>query len=236
MVTCLDVHLGPDLPCADPVTEYIVPMGTPQFFLGNTPATDPAYVWAGAYPYIDTADFGGSYGEARTSYYTDFREPAVGSILPAYTAPVGVTVARADIQINMPTPGSHSGIAVRWELFCDDVTAPYNWGVNGFPGVVAGWNTFADTRIFEPDWRTSADIPAMLAALATGRMRFTVRQQATVGQTDFTFQVSQLRLTLITPDIPPLRQVQREDGLGRSVMRARSTHSVQKSIRQRGYV
>ena len=36
------------------------------------------------------------------------------------------------------------------------------------------------------------------------------------------------------PDFP-LRQVQRDDGLGRSVMRARSTHSVQKSIRQRGY-
>jgi hypothetical protein len=34
---------------------------------------------------------------------------------------------------------------------------------------------------------------------------------------------------------PPLRQIQRDDGLGRSVMRARSTHSVQKSIRQRGY-
>ena len=35
--------------------------------------------------------------------------------------------------------------------------------------------------------------------------------------------------------VPPLRQVQRDDGLGRSVMRARGTHSVQKSIRQRGY-
>jgi len=34
---------------------------------------------------------------------------------------------------------------------------------------------------------------------------------------------------------PPLRQVQRDDGLGRSVVRARGTHSVQKSIRQRGY-
>lgn len=33
----------------------------------------------------------------------------------------------------------------------------------------------------------------------------------------------------------PLRQVQRDDGLGRSVMRARGGTSVQTSIRQRGY-
>lgn len=33
----------------------------------------------------------------------------------------------------------------------------------------------------------------------------------------------------------PLRQKQRDDGLGRSVVRARSTHSIQRSVRQRGY-
>jgi hypothetical protein len=37
------------------------------------------------------------------------------------------------------------------------------------------------------------------------------------------------------PPTFPLRQVQRDDGLGRSVMRARGTRSVQGSIRQRGY-
>lgn len=34
---------------------------------------------------------------------------------------------------------------------------------------------------------------------------------------------------------PPLRQVQRDDGLGRSTTRARGGTSVQRSIRQRGY-
>lgn len=43
-----------------------------------------------------------------------------------------------------------------------------------------------------------------------------------------------VELLLVTTP-PPLRQIQRDDGLGRSVMRARGGSSAQRSIRQRGY-
>jgi hypothetical protein len=49
------------------------------------------------------------------------------------------------------------------------------------------------------------------------------------------FRILPPRYRLWSSGTPPLRQVQRDDGLGRSVVRARSTHSVQFSLRQRGY-
>ncbi|HEY8881947.1 MAG TPA: hypothetical protein VIM47_00955 [Dermatophilaceae bacterium] len=53
----------------------------------------------------------------------------------------------------------------------------------------------------------------------------------------YAYRMPRFRYWKITPapSAIPLRQVQRDDGLGRSVVRARGTHSVQKSIRQRGY-
>jgi hypothetical protein len=204
-------------------------MGTPEFFAGIVPTTDPTrYTWAGAYPYIDTADEDGSYGEVNTVGLGVDYDKYVGSTLPAYTAPAGITSARVDYQIHIAALDAlHRGSL--WWMRCGDVTAPWNFS-HSIPSVV-GWNTFADTYVFDPTSGPSYDLPAMLAALATGSMRLAAVQ----ARQDVIFRVSQLRLTLISSVAPPLRQVQRDDGLGRSVMRARGTRSVQKSIRQRGY-
>lgn len=49
------------------------------------------------------------------------------------------------------------------------------------------------------------------------------------------FTYLRIDFTWLSVEPKPLRQKQRDDGLGRSVVRARSTHSVQRSTRQRGY-
>jgi hypothetical protein len=205
-------------------------MGTPQFFHVATPVTGPGYTWAGAYPYIDTPDLGASYGEINNFITGDPGGQWVGYYLPAYTAPAGVTGARVDFQINTPVLDAYYHGPI-WRLACDDLITPWSWGNNPYPSAVAGWNTFADTYTFDGSYGPEYDLPAMLAALASGNLRFFAMH----AQIDVTFQVSQLRLTLISTGIPPLRQVQRDDGLGRSVVRARGGTSIQRSIRQRGY-
>jgi len=180
------------------MTEYIVPMGTSQFFHVATPVTGAGYTWVGAYPYIDTADLGASYGEINNTITGDPGGQWVGYVIPAYTAPAGVTGARVDLQINMPTLDSVSH-GWQWKLVCGDVTAPWDWSSHTYPPAVVGWNTIADTYTFDPAYGPDYDIPAMLAALATGNMML-IAHQAQIG---VTFQVSQLRLTLIGPDLGP---------------------------------
>jgi len=212
------------------VTEYVVPMGTPEFYAGSVPTTDPTrYNWVGAYPYLDTADTDTSYGEVNTVGLGVAYDKYAGSTLPAYIAPAGITSARVDFQIYVAAlDSSYNG--GRWWMQCLDGTAPWSWFSSTYTSVV-GWNTYADTYVFDPTSGPAYDLPAMLAALATGNMRFSAVQ----AQQNVIFQVSQLRLTLISTGVPPLRQVQRNDGLGRSVVRARGGTSVQRSIRQRGY-
>jgi len=57
-------------------------------------------------------------------------------------------------------------------------------------------------------------------------------QQLAFGSIQYRFRTPRYRVWL--PD-SPLRQVQRDDGLGRSVARGRGGTSVQASLRQRGY-
>ena len=114
------------------MTEYIVPMGTSQFFHVATPVTGAGYTWVGAYPYIDTADLGASYGEINNTITGDPGGQWVGYVIPAYTAPAGVTGARVDLQINMPTLDSVSH-GWQWKLVCGDVTAPWDWSSHTYP-------------------------------------------------------------------------------------------------------
>lgn len=184
------------------MTEYVVPMGTPQFFAGTVPVVDPTrYNWVGAYPYLDTADTDTSYGEVNMVGLGSGFDKYAGSTLPAYIAPAGITSARVDLQIYV-TAGSGSWSGGFYWLDCDDVAAPWS-RYNSFFSLGVGWNTFADT------W--SYDLPGLLAALATGNMRFS----ASRAQQDVVFRVSQLRLTLIGAGIPINQQLQRRDGLGR---------------------
>jgi hypothetical protein len=174
------------------MTEYVVPMGTPEFFHVTTPVTGAGYAWTGVYPYIDTADLGASYGEINNFITGDFGGQWVGSVLPAYVAPAGIMGARVDFQINVATLDTYFH-GPQWHMSCGDVTAPWEWGNSMYPSAVVGWNTFADTYTFDPAFGPDNDLPAMLAALATGNMRFYAAQE----EIDVTFQISQLRLTLI---------------------------------------
>jgi len=220
------------------MTEYIVPMGTSEFFHGFTPVIGAGRTWVGAYPYIDTADTDTSYGEINTAItgesvlWDGSTLGHLGAMIPAYTAPAGVTDARVDLQIYTPDVSGgafHGGV---WGMHCDDVTSPWDWvGYGPTPSSpIAGWNTWADVP-FNNSWGPGSDLPSLLASLATGSMRFSAFQ----NQAGATFRVSLLRLTLIGAGIPPLRQVQRNDGLGRSTWRGRGVSSVQRSVRQRGY-
>ena len=209
------------------MTEYVVPMGTPQFLrFGYYPETGPGLTWAGAYPYIDTADTDTSYGEVDSTVAGLDRY--VGYFIPAYVAPAGIVGARLDFQMYFETiDATYHG--PQWFMTSDAPAVPWSWNGGPYPDVDhVGWNTYADTYLFDPAY--GAPISDMLAALVTGLMYVSVHQAspATV------FKVSQLRLTLIS-SAAPLRQVQRDDGLGRSVVRARGGTSVQRSIRQRGY-
>jgi hypothetical protein len=180
------------------MTEYVVPMGTPEFFHVATPVTGAGYTWAGAYPYIDTADLGASYGEINTATTGDAGGQWVGSVLPAYVAPAGIIGARVDLQMNILALDS-TFYGPLWRLACDDVGTPWLSGGGHYPSSVVGWNTIADD--VEPfDGQSGVDIPAMLAALASGNMRLYAHQP----QDGATWQLSYLRLTLISDDAPNL--------------------------------
>lgn len=213
------------------MTEYIVPMGTPEFYAGTVPVVDPTrFTWAGAYPYIDTADEDGSYGEVSTVGLFQVYDRYVGSTLPAYIAPAGITSARVDFQIHIAAPaGQYYG--GMWWMQCLDVAAPWNFSGYGSPNTpVVGWNTVTDTVVFDPTSGPEYDLPAMLAALATGSMRFSVVQ----GQLNVVFRVSLLRLTLISSAPTFLWNAQRTGGGGRSAGRGRGDTTQQGSCRNRG--
>lgn len=83
------------------------------------------------------------------------------------------------------------------------------------------------TRPMPPPTGSAVDSPYEVQ----GKAQFLSRPRVNIATPRYRYWI--VGVDPVTPI--PLRQVQRDDGLGRSVMRARGTHSVQKSIRQRGY-
>jgi len=169
--------------------------------------------WVGAYPYLDTADASGSYADA-----------AVNTDMPNYYA----------AQRFAPS-GPITSVSVQWQwfvpyrrayIFLVDLASTSSFGV--------AFNSPAlDT---DGSWHTSnyaipdAALPALNAALARGDL---VAMSGS-GSQSVAYQVSFIQLTG-TGSAIPLRQVQRDDGLGRSTWRGRGGSSVQRSVRQRGY-
>lgn len=77
-----------------------------------------------------------------------------------------------------------------------------------------------------------------LSVLAAGDLIVAAQMASTTLDSDG--QLTQIRVTLVTagdlePSVFPLRQKQRNDGLARGVYRARSTSSIQNSVRQNSY-
>ena len=171
----------------------------------------PAITWTGAYPFLDTAD---GYGSAGVSHYPYF----LAGILPPTTPPGEVLV---EYQI-LKTGVSSLDVSIRdsndFTVALHYVEMPADYATEGTTYPRNEWIT---------DRYAVPATPEVKDALAGGR--FTV----VFHQADSLY-VSMLHV--IDDTIPPLRQIQRDDGLLRSARRARGGRSRQGSLRQRGYL
>jgi hypothetical protein len=103
-------------------------------------------------------------------------------------------------------------------------------------GVMESWTLYQ-----QPHWLVS-DVPINLNVVSGPPLTpgsaamFTSTVLIPASRPRFTYRMPRWRYWVPgDPILYPLRQVQRDDGLARAVMRARSTHSIQRSIRQRSY-
>ena len=211
------------------MSDIVLAHNPEAFYYYGTPITGAGRTWVGSPPYIDTADADTSYGEVDTLVTGYNAGQWIGFQLLPFVAPAGVTGARIDMQMYFSAVGGAND-AEGWLLYCDDGAAWFSQNSHPSFSAAPGWNTFVDTTTFVDADGPGFDLVSLLAALATGNLML----MSYTDQANNTFRTSQLSLTL-TGGIPPLRQVQRDDGLGRSAVRARGCTSVQKSIRQRGY-
>jgi len=191
-----------------------------SFELHSNPA-DQTNVFVGAWPYLDTVDTDTSYVEFVTR--TEFGGGFTGYTVPAWTAPGPIIGARLEMQ------GKHGAAT--------DQRVHFQWdGPTAWAHINADWasrrvpNTWEllTEQLLEAD-DVDAQLPLLAADLATGRVEVSASYD---GYPSFR---PALLFVVIRGAPPPLRQVQRDDGLGRSVVRARGGTSVQRSIRQRGY-
>lgn len=226
------------------------PPGSANPEWGDVDVGAVATTWHGTYPYLDTLDESGSYGEAPGQnwplswdigggIWPDSPQPYPTSIvgrLPATAAPPGVTGARFEREVYVDMALDVDGLV--GVTFSIDSQAGYFYYMTppDTRQAAATWVTLSADLIFsDPSLGDGQDLTSFLAVLAAGELDLSVGASGLPGfRTADLFRVSMIRLVL-TGGAVPLRQVQRDDGWGRSVMRARSTHSVQKSIRQRGY-
>jgi hypothetical protein len=203
------------------MTETIIPITSPFWSTSTLGDYSPPSVnrtWVGAYPYLDTADTDTSYGN--WNGVGDLGAGVwMGTRLAAWTPPGTVTGARMEFQ-GRTTTNSRVHVILQ---------GPTSW--RSFPLIarrpIGVWESFTDQLDVADD--TYGFLGRMVTDLAAGAFEV-------LGNYDGgAFAFSMLRLVVITGGVPPLRQVQRDDGLGRSVVRARGGTSVQRSIRQRGY-
>jgi len=203
------------------MTDIVVPFTGVTFLTsGGVPqAPSTGLTLVGSYPYVDTADGDTSYAQTEQNSIAGAHRLAVfyeTPFLPAGT----VTAARLDMQVWTPD-GFING------SFYDTAAADLYWSpwpASGYPAGV--WTT--------QSFDITSQLALLLSMLASGQqIKFQLKPASEPSSA--ACRVSYMALVLTVTGTPPLRQVQRNDGLGRSVMRARGTRSVQKSIRQRGY-
>ena len=197
----------------------------------------------GTPPYIDTDDTGSYVAMAPT---TSGRQPNwAGFRYGPYPVPAATTGVRVDYMfwvdsaqnddqtVDLLAQGPSDVMDPTWpfifggaEMWAPPYPTPGQWHTVSTP---PDW-------LDRPDWdhedRTAYD--AFLDQLRAGYLWLAVRP----SDYDFTLggRVGMVRLVLLVEGIPPLRQVQRDDGLLRSARRARGGRSRQGSLRQRGYL
>lgn len=209
----------------------VIPFVEPLFFIdldlpGGQPG-DPNYPteyvsWHGAPPYLDTADGDASYGNVYQ--WQGSRQFTCGARY-AWTPPPVLTRLDATVQVRM-----HWGAASTWAnqarfQFSDHTDAELL--DIAFDAPDGEWTTYTVDLLAELSWYGEDTMRQVLA------QPFSIGA-ACYGQRSIDVTLVQLETDVVT--IPPLRQVQRDDGLLRSAKRARGGRSRQGSLRQRGYL
>jgi len=230
VVTRLDVHLGADLPGADPVisvTWHPHALNTDAALIPASTGTMP-YTYQG---WTEGTLTGGddSFADGNPATYSTLDQAvhdyqfttmrfATTQAVPS-SLPIGLH-AHFEVESVVGLP------AAQFDL-CYGATFPASaWQGYGYyvPPNTFGFDVILTDPTDQAFWAANMADPGFFLAVVSV-------QQASAT----TIRVRELSIVLDYASTPPLRQVQRDDGLGRSVMRARSTRSVQRSIRQRGY-
>lgn len=201
---------------------------------------DSTATLVGAPPYIDTPDTD-SYvhlvaATVQSPDWIGFRygpypiPPGVTDVRVTYTFRVDQPQDRAQtVDVLVQSPYTTGPYPPEWPAIFD--YAEYYAPPYPTPG---DWVTVTTPPGWIPKDDTHSGLQAFLDQLAAGYLWIAVRPYG--GATGESGAVAFLQLTLLVDGIPPLRQVQRDDGLLRSARRARGGRSRQGSLRQRGYL
>lgn len=208
------------------MVEVIVPITAVGFRLGNNLG---AGTWTGGpFPYLDSFDADSSYGTTAPP-----AEGVTAGVAASFT--YGATVKRFARFRTQARPSYTNDATFVMQLLApgfEDADIMYEERVTAAQAPAGQWSTYSATML--DDWiNYDPEFVAFLAGhLAAGNLH------AKVGITGAgsSIDVSAVEVVVETDTIPPLRQVQRDDGLLRSARRARGGRSRQGSLRQRGYL